>query len=166
MIEEWKVIENTPNYSVSNLGRVKNNKTQRIMKPKLIRGQYESVCLRKNKMNTYHTVHRLVAIAFIPNPNNKPQVNHIDYNKRNNCVGNLEWVSNSENQLWSREAISKGRCKNKYPYISKNKNGYMFQKRNGKEKRVRKWFKTLKEAIAYKNSYIAKLNDKGEFELL
>jgi hypothetical protein len=151
--EEWKIIENAPNYSVSNLGKVKNNKTGRILKLKLIREQYEGVCLRVNKMNSNQKVHRLVAKAFIPNPLNKPCVNHIDYNTRNNRADNLEWVTISENQLWSRERIGKGHWKNKYPCISRNKGGYSFQKRNGKEKRVRKWFKTLEQALAFKEKW-------------
>lgn len=165
MIEEWKSIKDIPNYDVSNLGRIRNNKTERILKPKLIRG-YESVCLRKYNKNIHKRVNRLVAEAFIPNPLNKPLVNHIDYNPQNNNVNNLEWVTNSENQLWSKDRISKGHSKNQYPNICKNKNGYVFQKRDGKNKRIRKWFKTLEEAIAFKKEYIAKINLKGELELI
>lgn len=168
MIEEWKTIKDLPNYDVSNFGRVRNNKTYRILKPKLIRG-YESVCLRKDNKNIYKRVNRLVAEAFIHNPLNKPLVNHIDYNPRNNNVENLEWVTNSENQLWSRERISKGHIaisKNPHPDITKNKNGYLFQKRNGKNKRIKKWFKTLEEAIAFRDDYVAKMNDKGELVLI
>ena len=65
-MEEWKIIDIAPNYLVSNLGKIKNNKTQRILKPKLIRN-YQYVCLRKDNKNLCKQVHRLVAIAFIPN---------------------------------------------------------------------------------------------------
>ena len=58
---------------------------------------YEFVCLRKNSVNHNCLKHRLVAEAFIPNHNNLPEVNHIDGNKRNNCVENLEWCTRSEN---------------------------------------------------------------------
>lgn len=168
MIEEWKMIEIAPNYSASNLGRIKNNKTNRILKPKKIRG-YEYVCLRKDNKNLCKQVHRLVAKAFISNPENKPLVNHKDYNRANNRVDNLEWVTNGENQLWSRERISKGHIaisKNPNPDIIKNKNGYLFQKRNGKNKRIKKWFKTLEEAIAFRDEYVAKMNEQGEMELI
>lgn len=166
--EEWKIIDIAPNYSISNLGSIKNNKTNRILKPKLIRG-YEYVCLRKDNNNLCKQVHRLVAKAFIPNPENKPLVNHKDYNRGNNCVDNLEWVSNSENQLYSRIRISKGHIaisKNPHPNITKNKNGYLFQKRNGKNKRIKKWFKTLDEAIAFKNDYVAKMYENGKLVLI
>ena len=156
MMEEWKIIDIAPNYLVSNLGKIKNNKTQRILKPKLIRN-YQYVCLRKDNKNLCKQVHRLVAIAFIPNSQNKECVNHKDFNRSNNCVDNLEWCSKSENQLWSKERISKGRSKNIYPNICENKGGYYYQKRNGKDKRVRKWFKTLEEALRFKEHYESNL---------
>jgi len=58
---------------------------------------YNFVMLRENSKRTQRTVHRLVAEAFIPNPDNKSTVNHIDENKFNNCVENLEWATQSEN---------------------------------------------------------------------
>jgi hypothetical protein len=62
---------------------------------------YKSISLCKNGIGKSYQLHRLVAIAFIPNPNNKPQVNHIDGNKQNNNINNLEWVSAKENSQHS-----------------------------------------------------------------
>ena len=89
-------------YQVSNIGRIKslggksNHNSEMIMKQQEILG-YMSVTLRKDDISKMFKVHRLVANAFIDNPLNKPQVNHIDGNKRNNAVSNLEWVTPSEN---------------------------------------------------------------------
>lgn len=103
MIEIWKDIKGYEGlYQVSNLGRVKslenrsNHKNQLIMKQSIVRG-YKQITLCKNKVQKMYKVHRLVAETFIPNPNNKNQVNHIDGNKRNNCYYNLEWCTASEN---------------------------------------------------------------------
>ena len=122
MIEEWKDIKGfEKEYQVSNLGRIRsldrikqvvgknqysNYNTKITYKGKIIRLRktkfgYMQVCLRKNNKVLYKIVHRLVAQAFIPNPNNLPEVNHIDSNKENNCVNNLEWCTSRENKIHS-----------------------------------------------------------------
>ena len=83
------------NYSVSNLGEVKNDSTGRILKQANHSHGYKNIQIGKG--NTKY-IHRLVAGAFIPNPENKPEVNHKDGNKQNNNVDNLEWVTSSENK--------------------------------------------------------------------
>ena len=105
--EVWKDIKDYEGfYQVSNLGRVKSLprngtiKTSRILKQNIVCG-YCQVTLQKQGNKSYKKVHRLVAEAFILNLENKREVNHIDGNKRNNVVKNLEWVTTSENQLHS-----------------------------------------------------------------
>lgn len=102
-MEEWRDIPNTNGeYMVSNYGAVVTTKTGRILLPAIDHRGYERVCLFKKDRRRRYRVHRLVAITFIPNPDNLPQVNHKDGNKRNNCVDNLEWVTNEENMKHSR----------------------------------------------------------------
>lgn len=92
--EQWKPIDGFPNYQVSNKGRVKNIKTGRVLKNVIDSHGYYVVNLGKGNMRM---VHRLIAQAFLPNPDNLPQINHIDENKLNNDVSNLEWVTASQN---------------------------------------------------------------------
>lgn len=100
MNEIWKDIPGYENkYQVSNLGNVYSYKHKRILKPYVVRKGYLRVDLfDKNFTRRHQKVHRLVATAFIPNPENKPQINHIDGNTGNNVVTNLEWCTNDENQ--------------------------------------------------------------------
>lgn len=94
----WKeVVGSNGQYLVSNTGKVKTAKTGRILKPAVDQRGYERVCLFKMDRCKTFKVHRLVATAFIPNEEMKAQVNHKDGNKRNNCVENLEWMTNAEN---------------------------------------------------------------------
>lgn len=99
-------------YQISDSGRVKSIKRlnydintksyvwifkENLLKPLINKKGYYTCVLYKNKKGKRIPIHRLVALAFIPNPNNKPQVNHINGNKLDNSFGNLEWVTNQEN---------------------------------------------------------------------
>lgn len=87
-------------YEVSNLGNVKSLRRGIILKPGKRNGGYKIVNLRKDNKDHWLAVHRLVAIAFIPNPLNLPFVNHKDENPCNNCVENLEWCTSQYNNTY------------------------------------------------------------------
>lgn len=97
-LEEWRPIDGFPNYQVSNLGRVKNIKRGYILKNNIGTYGYYRVNLGRGNMRK---VHRLVAEAFIPNPLELPYINHLDENKLNNDVSNLEWATASQNNKHS-----------------------------------------------------------------
>lgn len=102
MDELWKPLLNFEElYEVSNQGKIRSLKEKfmhRVLKPSLSNSGYQQVILRKNNKNHCCFIHRAVAEAFILNPEKKEQVNHIDYDKHNNNVSNLEWTTRSENQ--------------------------------------------------------------------
>lgn len=108
MEETWVKIKDYPNYEVSNLGRIRtlkyfSNVTKRyydrilVLKQKTSRWGYNHVGLSNKDGRKTKVVHKLVARAFIPNPNNLREINHIDGNKQNNAVSNLEWCTRSYN---------------------------------------------------------------------
>lgn len=101
-IEIWRDIPKSNGmYKISNFGRVKSlkGKKEKIIKPNKNRGGYLKIGLILNTGRKHISIHRLVASAFISNPNNLPEVNHIDGNKLNNNIKNLEWVTRKENSL-------------------------------------------------------------------
>ncbi len=85
-METYKNIIGFENYEVSNLGNVRNKTTGRILKPIINSKGYKCVSLSNNNKIKIHKVHRLVGIAFIPNPKNKAMIDHIDNDKTNNNV--------------------------------------------------------------------------------
>lgn len=100
----WKIIKDYPSYMVSDHGEIKSlnyngTKKEKILTPFPNKKGYLCISLYKDCKIKPSLVHRIVAEAFIPNFDNKPQVNHIDGNKQNNAVNNLEWCNNSENTL-------------------------------------------------------------------
>lgn len=131
----WKPIPSFPNYVVNNLGEIKSIKhyvkhplggnrlvRERILQASKLRTGYMMVSLGKG----YNVlVHRIVAIVFLANPFKKPCVNHLDGNKENNRVNNLQWCSYSENEQWSYSRLNKQSwCKGKklhYPVWNKGK---------------------------------------------
>jgi len=99
MKEKWQKIEGFPNYSVSNHGRIRNDKSGRIKKTFLRKKKYVRVQLHKNGTGYTRSVHRLAATAFLPNPENKGDVNHEDGVPQNNHISNLSWMTRSENLI-------------------------------------------------------------------
>ena len=121
MEEIWKDIRGYEGlYQISNLGRIKSLPKWRvkygygeiILKQSIGKKGYKVISLNKNKKRKQYKVHRLIAEAFIPNPENKPQINHIDGNKLNNDINNLEWCTQNEN---IQHAYNTGLYKNYSP---------------------------------------------------
>lgn len=103
MKEEWQPIAGYEGlYEVSNLGHVKSlgndkSRKEKIMKPEKDKDGYLRVTLCRNGKGKHFKVHRLVATAFLPNPEGFPEINHLDEVKTNNCISNLEWCSTKYN---------------------------------------------------------------------
>ena len=85
------------NYEISKLGVVRNYKSGRILKPFADKDGYLKHCLSENNKKKYVFLHRIIAMTFIDNPENRPCINHIDENKSNNDISNLEWCTVKEN---------------------------------------------------------------------
>ena len=118
--EIWKDIPGYEGlYWVSNLGRVKSKR--KILKP--INGEYLHVGLSKNGIQKTLYVHRLVAETFIENVYNYTHINHIDENKYNNNIDNLEWCKNKYNINYGNTQSKKGKHQTRYKVVQKDENG-------------------------------------------
>jgi len=115
------------------------------------RDGYYGLNIFKDRKKRYFSIHRLIALHYIPNPNNYECVDHKDRNRKNNSLDNLRWCSYAtNNQNIGLRKDNKLGIKN----ISKCQNvGYQFQKTVDGKSHV-KWFKTLEEAIKYKEEYL------------
>ena len=121
-MEEWKTITDFPNYEVSSFGNIKNNKTGKDLKINVKSGYY-NISLTNETIYKTFKVHRLVALAFIENPENKSDVNHMDKNKLNNYLSNLEWMTRQENNIHRCKGVKVTNNKNKEVLrIDKNTN--------------------------------------------
>jgi hypothetical protein len=106
--EQWKPIKGFTRYEVSNTGKVRNIHTKKLKAIRIVKIGYCITDLKENEIKKTAYIHRLVAEAFIPNPDNLPQINHKDENKSNNCVDNLEWCTSSYNLSYNGRAKKVG----------------------------------------------------------
>jgi hypothetical protein len=153
-MEHWKQIEfGNGKYSVSDSGNVKNNITGKLLSSQIQNSGYRLVHLHDNGKRKASTIHRLVALAFIDNPELKTMVDHIDCNKLNNHVSNLRWVTACEN---GKYAVENGLFKNAALKAKDRmkKIGRAFSKANGER---------LIAMNAKKRKPVLQLSLKGEF---
>ena len=140
------------NYEINKLGIVRNIKTQRVLKQNIDIHGYLVIRLQQNKKQKGLKKHRLLAIQFIPNPENKRCIDHIDRNKLNNSLENLRWCSHSENNSnrgeWTRSNKYKTGCINE----RKNKTFRLCVSINKKQRS--KTYKTREEAEIQLKRYL------------
>ena len=101
--EEWKTTFGFPDYEISNIARVRNKKTGLIKMPSVGKRGYPVLSINKDGKTYLKTLHRLFAETWIPNPENKREVNHINGDKCDCSFLNLEWVTPSENMMHARK---------------------------------------------------------------
>ena len=143
----WKTITDFPSYEVSDAGEVRNVVTGLVLKGGLCSNGYRMVTLPGNKSMS---VHRLVALHFIEKTDNKPMVDHIDRDKTNNRVTNLRWVTRNENNL-NKDYFAQKTDGTHYIKIT---HCQTFQLRISGRTVVSKCFKTLEEAIAFRDQFM------------
>lgn len=159
-METWKDVEGFEGiYQISNRGEVRSldrfdgirGIKGRTIKPNLKQNGYAQVGLRKEGKRKWVSIHRLVAIHFINNPKNKPQVNHIDCNKQNNNIENLEWVTAQDNYKHAKEnGLIKPLKGEKHPYFG------LFGERSKSAKKVVRYNKETGESKLYNAKILAK----------
>lgn len=119
-MEVFKSVEGYEDaYLISNKGRIWSNRTKKYLSPLPTRDGYYRYALSKNGVKTYLFAHRLVAMAFLPNPCGYPQINHKDEDKTNNSVENLEWCDVGYNLSYGARMTKISTALKNYPGFSK-----------------------------------------------
>jgi len=147
--EIWKDVEGFPGYKVSNFGNV-IGLHKRVMKPQLNTKGYYVIGLYKDNKLHIKKVYRLLAIAFIPNPENKLTVDHIDRNPLNNALSNLRWATRTEQSL--NRNMPLGILQEKYIY--KHGNGFRVKIQRNCKIIYNKTFKTFPESVLARDTFL------------
>jgi len=153
METEWRKIEGHDRYEISVEGVRSYKNSNRGLReiPRMMKCWIQDGYLHIRLDGKNYSFHRLLAIAFIPNPENKQFIDHINRNPLDNRLENLRWATREENQ--QNQSIHSDNQLGIQHICKHNKVGFQFRiKRNGIEHR--KWFKTLKEAEEYKDEYL------------
>ena len=159
MNEEWKIISHSPNYEVSNFGNVRHILRKVNLKPRPVitfsHTRYDVSIANETGFQRNQKVHRLVAEAFLPNPENKPIIDHIDGNSENNHISNLRWVTKSENGLNRNNKLRKDNISgHKGICFCKQKNKWKITYQKDGKSIHGGFYDTKEEAIAnYKNPF-------------
>ncbi|PEY76288.1 NUMOD4 motif-containing HNH endonuclease [Bacillus thuringiensis] len=174
-MEKWKNFEETNKkiYFVSTTGKVKNidKATGKVRILKLTKRTDGYMQIAIGETNKKYYVHRLVALAFMPNPEDKPTINHLDGNKENNAIGNLEWATRKEQETHARKTGLK--TKGVTPIIILDSNGEVIAKHNttveafasydGRQVYYSKDVQVIGNVIAMRQSYYDTLNENERF---
>jgi len=155
-MEEWRIITDWENYEVSNLGKVRNKQTLHVLKPFPIKEGYLLVRLYRHGTIKAFLLHRLVALAFVPNPMELPEVNHENGIKADCSASNLTWMTRSDQQrhalrLGLRKRYGVGVC-----FDNTRHKWLAHTKVNGKFKNLGR-FESLNEALLARSRFINEL---------
>jgi len=157
----WKTIDGF-DYEISFNGEIRNKNNLFILKPNVDRDGYLKIGIRKNgdRKKYWFTIHRLVGLYFIENPNHYYQIDHIDRNKLNNSLNNLRWVDSVMNNLNRKESCWTTNSTTGELYITKYKNGYMIRI-NRSDYKFRSWCKSLEGSIEIRDRCINEIRSRS-----
>ena len=155
-MNNWKILKENNDYLINSVGQIKNKKNA-ILKPGKTKNGYYTVSLTSNKKHRTYYVHRLVANNYIKNQNNYKEVNHIDGNKNNNTVDNLEWCSRSRNLSHAYETGLKPRKRGE-----ENPNSKKVKQTNIKTGEIKIWnsLGEIERTIGYSTGQISGVCNK------
>jgi len=151
--EEFKILENHPNYAISTFGNVEHLNTARILKLSMTKCGYYYVNIKnKNGKHEFCTIHRLVALNFLENPENKSCVDHIDNNRLNNRIDNLRFATHQENGM-NQKLSSNNKSGIKGVYFDKLKKKWIAQIMINRKMKYLGTFNTKDEAKTARQEY-------------